>query len=156
MRPAGLTEVERAKADGRWDAAYDSPATAVVPEERGPQRDAARPVAAIHDAHALSRPRPELSLTPKPTDKLPAWASTGPDAPSITLRERGPTAARPQLRYLPGWERGERGPEHGPAWFTYGQQQRGHDHDHQPVLRPGRAPLCLSPWLAARTSPLRG
>ena len=25
MRPAGLAEVERAKADGRWDAAYDSP-----------------------------------------------------------------------------------------------------------------------------------
>src|SRR3954470_10881196 len=25
MRPAGLAEVERAKADGRWDAAYASP-----------------------------------------------------------------------------------------------------------------------------------
>ena len=25
MRPAGLAEIERAKADGRWDAAYDSP-----------------------------------------------------------------------------------------------------------------------------------
>jgi uncharacterized protein YdeI (YjbR/CyaY-like superfamily) len=25
MRPPGLAEVERAKADGRWDAAYDSP-----------------------------------------------------------------------------------------------------------------------------------
>jgi uncharacterized protein YdeI (YjbR/CyaY-like superfamily) len=25
MKPAGLAEVERAKADGRWDAAYDSP-----------------------------------------------------------------------------------------------------------------------------------
>ena len=33
MRPAGLAEVERAKADGRWDAAYDSPATAVVPDD---------------------------------------------------------------------------------------------------------------------------
>src|ERR687897_2579943 len=33
MRPAGLAEVERAKADGRWDAAYDSPATATVPED---------------------------------------------------------------------------------------------------------------------------
>ncbi len=31
MRPAGLAEVERAKADGRWDAAYDSVATATVP-----------------------------------------------------------------------------------------------------------------------------
>lgn len=33
MRPAGLAEVERAKADGRWDAAYDSVATASVPED---------------------------------------------------------------------------------------------------------------------------
>lgn len=33
MRPAGLAEVERAKADGRWDAAYDSPATAEVPDD---------------------------------------------------------------------------------------------------------------------------
>jgi uncharacterized protein YdeI (YjbR/CyaY-like superfamily) len=33
MQPAGLAEVERAKADGRWDAAYDSPATAKVPDD---------------------------------------------------------------------------------------------------------------------------
>lgn len=33
MRPAGLAEVERAKSDGRWEAAYDSPATATVPKE---------------------------------------------------------------------------------------------------------------------------
>ena len=33
MRPAGLAEVERAKADGRWAAAYDSPVTAVVPDD---------------------------------------------------------------------------------------------------------------------------
>ncbi|MGB0120933.1 MAG: YdeI/OmpD-associated family protein [Solirubrobacterales bacterium] len=33
MRPAGLAEVERAKADGRWDAAYDSPSTAQVPDD---------------------------------------------------------------------------------------------------------------------------
>ena len=33
MRPAGLREVERAQADGRWDAAYDSPSRASVPED---------------------------------------------------------------------------------------------------------------------------
>lgn len=33
MQPAGLAEVERAKADGRWDAAYDSPAKITVPED---------------------------------------------------------------------------------------------------------------------------
>lgn len=33
MRPAGLEEVERARADGRWDAAYDSQRTAAVPDD---------------------------------------------------------------------------------------------------------------------------
>ena len=33
MRQAGLAEIERAESDGRWDAAYDSPANAQVPEE---------------------------------------------------------------------------------------------------------------------------
>jgi uncharacterized protein YdeI (YjbR/CyaY-like superfamily) len=33
MRPAGLAEVERAQADGRWDAAYDSPKNVQVPPD---------------------------------------------------------------------------------------------------------------------------
>jgi uncharacterized protein YdeI (YjbR/CyaY-like superfamily) len=33
MRPAGLAEVERAKGDGRWEAAYSSPANAAVPDD---------------------------------------------------------------------------------------------------------------------------
>lgn len=33
MQPAGQREVDRARADGRWDAAYDSPSTATVPED---------------------------------------------------------------------------------------------------------------------------
>ncbi len=33
MQPAGLAEIERAKADGRWDAAYDSPSTIEVPPD---------------------------------------------------------------------------------------------------------------------------
>ncbi|HVM08311.1 MAG TPA: YdeI/OmpD-associated family protein [Acidimicrobiales bacterium] len=33
MRPAGLAEVERAKADGRWEQAYDAPSTAEVPAD---------------------------------------------------------------------------------------------------------------------------
>jgi uncharacterized protein YdeI (YjbR/CyaY-like superfamily) len=33
MKPAGLRELERARADGRWDAAYDAPSTAKVPED---------------------------------------------------------------------------------------------------------------------------
>ncbi|MBV9282026.1 MAG: YdeI/OmpD-associated family protein [Chloroflexi bacterium] len=33
MRPAGLREVERARADGRWDAAYDAWSAAEVPDD---------------------------------------------------------------------------------------------------------------------------
>jgi uncharacterized protein YdeI (YjbR/CyaY-like superfamily) len=33
MRPAGLREVERAQADGRWDAAYEPPSTMEVPDD---------------------------------------------------------------------------------------------------------------------------
>ena len=33
MRPSGLRAVEKARADGRWDAAYEPPSTATVPPE---------------------------------------------------------------------------------------------------------------------------
>ncbi|MET1008492.1 MAG: YdeI/OmpD-associated family protein [Gaiellaceae bacterium] len=33
MKPAGLEQVELAKADGRWDAAYSSPANIEVPDD---------------------------------------------------------------------------------------------------------------------------
>jgi uncharacterized protein YdeI (YjbR/CyaY-like superfamily) len=33
MQPAGLAEIERAKSDGRWDAAYDSQRTSTVPDD---------------------------------------------------------------------------------------------------------------------------
>ncbi len=33
MRPAGQAEVDRAKADGRWEAAYDGAKTAAVPDD---------------------------------------------------------------------------------------------------------------------------
>lgn len=33
MQASGMAEIERAKADGRWDAAYASPANAVMPHE---------------------------------------------------------------------------------------------------------------------------
>ena len=47
MRPAGLAEVERAKADGRWDGAYAPPSTATVPP------DLATALAAEPDAEAV-------------------------------------------------------------------------------------------------------
>ena len=52
MQPAGLAEVERAKADGRWEAAYDGMATSEVPEDLA----AALEAAGLTDAFAeLSR-----------------------------------------------------------------------------------------------------
>jgi uncharacterized protein YdeI (YjbR/CyaY-like superfamily) len=33
LRPSGLKVVESAKADGRWDSAYDSPSEMTVPDD---------------------------------------------------------------------------------------------------------------------------
>jgi uncharacterized protein YdeI (YjbR/CyaY-like superfamily) len=37
MRPAGLAEVERAKADGRWAAAYEPQSAITVPDDLAAQ-----------------------------------------------------------------------------------------------------------------------
>ena len=33
MRTAGITQIDKAKADGRWDAAYDAQSAASVPDD---------------------------------------------------------------------------------------------------------------------------
>jgi uncharacterized protein YdeI (YjbR/CyaY-like superfamily) len=40
MQPAGLAEIERAKADGRWDAAYEPPSANRIPAELQRELDA--------------------------------------------------------------------------------------------------------------------
>jgi uncharacterized protein YdeI (YjbR/CyaY-like superfamily) len=40
MRPAGIAEVERAKADGRWDSAYEGQRASKVPEDLQRELDA--------------------------------------------------------------------------------------------------------------------
>lgn len=47
MRPAGLREVERAQADGRWEAAYHPPSTATVPDDLQRALDADPAVAEV-------------------------------------------------------------------------------------------------------------
>jgi len=42
MQPAGLAEIERARADGRWDAAYDAQSVATVPPDLQAALDANR------------------------------------------------------------------------------------------------------------------
>ena len=49
MRPAGLREVERAQADGRWDAAYDGQRTAAVPDDLRAALDADPAASAAFD-----------------------------------------------------------------------------------------------------------
>jgi uncharacterized protein YdeI (YjbR/CyaY-like superfamily) len=56
MRPAGLAEVERAKADGRWDAAYAGQRAMGVPEDLQRELDA-RPQAAAFFAGLSSQNR---------------------------------------------------------------------------------------------------
>ena len=56
MRSAGLVEVERAKADGRWDAAYAGQRTIVVPDDLRRELDA-RPQASAFFAELSSQNR---------------------------------------------------------------------------------------------------
>jgi uncharacterized protein YdeI (YjbR/CyaY-like superfamily) len=56
MCPAGLAEVERAKADGRWDAAYEGQRSIAVPEDLQRELDA-RPAAAAFFAGLDSQNR---------------------------------------------------------------------------------------------------
>jgi uncharacterized protein YdeI (YjbR/CyaY-like superfamily) len=56
MRPAGLAEVERAKADGRWDAAYAGQRAMGIPDDLQRELDA-RPQAAAFFAGLSSQNR---------------------------------------------------------------------------------------------------
>jgi uncharacterized protein YdeI (YjbR/CyaY-like superfamily) len=56
MRPAGLAAIEAARADGRWDAAYDPQSTATVPEDLQRELDS-RPRAAAFFVSLDSRNR---------------------------------------------------------------------------------------------------
>src|SRR3989440_3639404 len=56
MRPAGLAEVERAKADGRWEAAYEGQKSSTVPDDLQRELDA-RPKAKAFFAELNSQNR---------------------------------------------------------------------------------------------------
>jgi uncharacterized protein YdeI (YjbR/CyaY-like superfamily) len=56
LRPAGLAEVQRAKADGRWEAAYESPKRIAVPDDLQRELDA-RPKAKVSFAGLSSQNR---------------------------------------------------------------------------------------------------
>ena len=72
MRPAGLAEVERAKADGRWDAAYDCPATIAVPDDLRAALDARAAREAFFAA--ARQPQPLRDPLPRPRREAPGDA----------------------------------------------------------------------------------
>ena len=78
MRPAGIAEVERAKADGRWDAAYKGQRTASIPEDL--QRELDHHPEARCGIRRARRPQPLL-------DHLAHQRCQTPRDPPTTHRE---------------------------------------------------------------------
>ena len=83
MRPAGLAEVEAARADGRWDAAYVSQKEATVPPDlatpwrarpprrpRSPRSGGPSSTPSSSTWSPRARPRPARPGSPRPS---PAW-----------------------------------------------------------------------------------
>jgi uncharacterized protein YdeI (YjbR/CyaY-like superfamily) len=62
MRPAGLAQIEAAKADGRWDAAYEPASTATAPADLRAALDAV-PAAAAAFAGLRAADRYQILLT---------------------------------------------------------------------------------------------
>jgi uncharacterized protein YdeI (YjbR/CyaY-like superfamily) len=88
MRPPGLAEVERARADGRWEAAYEGQRTASVPDDLQRELDA-DPAAAAAFAALDSRNRYAI-----------IWR--------LNDAKRPETRARRLTKYLDMLRRGER------------------------------------------------
>lgn len=78
MRPAGLAEIEKAKADGRWEVAYQSQSTITVPadlQQALDQNEAARTLfevldsanryAVLYRVHTAKRPETRASMIEK-------------------------------------------------------------------------------------------
>ncbi len=101
MRPAGLAEVERAKADGRWDAVYEPPSTITVPEDLGVR--ARREPEGAPGVRRARQPEPLPDPLPRPRREEARDAGAQDHAVRRTAR-RGPKAAR-----LSAFRRSQRG-----------------------------------------------
>jgi len=73
MRPAGLAQVDAAKADGRWDAAYERQSTAQLPDDLAAAIDEDPAVRAAYDA--LGRTEQYLVMLPVLKAPTPAERS---------------------------------------------------------------------------------
>ena len=79
MRPAGVAEVERARSDGRWDAAYERQSTATVPDDL---------LAALHDTPAARAAFDALGRTEQYAVMLPVLRATTPEARTTVIRRQ--------------------------------------------------------------------
>jgi uncharacterized protein YdeI (YjbR/CyaY-like superfamily) len=110
MQPAGLAEVERAKDDGRWDAAYDSPKTAAVPDDLAralAKRPAAKAAFATLDATNRYAILHRLMTAKQPatrTRRLATFVDMLEAGETLHPRRPAKAAARPQ----PSARRGRR------------------------------------------------
>jgi uncharacterized protein YdeI (YjbR/CyaY-like superfamily) len=87
MRPAGFAAVAAAQADGRWQAAYASQRTAVVPPELA---------AALADDPAAGTPFARLGRSEQYAVILPLLKAAGPEArAALVLRAVQRLAAQP-------------------------------------------------------------
>jgi uncharacterized protein YdeI (YjbR/CyaY-like superfamily)/biotin carboxyl carrier protein len=101
MRPRGLAEVEKAKADGRWDAAYDPPSTATIPDDLAAALDAAVPQAPDSGSVMVRVGRRVMPVAVPGLERLPAERASEIRAASAELRseaasvDTGPSALAP-------------------------------------------------------------
>lgn len=96
MRPRGLEEVEKAKADGRWDAAYEGPRNIQVPDELA-EALAASPRATAMFEILTSQNR--FAILHRITNLKTPEARTRNVAKFVAMLERGETIY-PQKRTL--------------------------------------------------------
>jgi uncharacterized protein YdeI (YjbR/CyaY-like superfamily) len=91
MQPAGLAEVERAKSDGRWQAAYDGARTSSVPD------DLVAALASTGRIASRSSTASKTSRSPRPerAESRSMWRCWPPER-SSTPERWGPTAGQPR------------------------------------------------------------
>ncbi|SDC20764.1 Uncharacterized conserved protein YdeI, YjbR/CyaY-like superfamily, DUF1801 family [Geodermatophilus telluris] len=106
MRPAGLAQVEAARADGRWERAYAGPATITVPDdlaaalaaEPAAQEafaglDATNRYAVLHRVHTAATPATRARRVAAVVTMLAEGRRPHPAAPARTGRRAGATGA---------------------------------------------------------------
>ncbi|MFF4550324.1 YdeI family protein [Streptomyces sp. NPDC001435] len=95
MRPSGIAEVEAAKADGRWGAAYESQKGAAVPEEL---------VAALQDDHRARAAFEALGRTDRYLTMLGVLRARTPESQAVQVAA---AVVKLRVRERPPFDTGE-------------------------------------------------